>query len=187
MLYMTKCRMHLHTILEHKKAVFQLCCIAGIPYRGVIHDLSKFSPTEFLESAKYYQGDRSPILACKEDKGYSMAWLHHRAHNMHHPEYWVDKLYLGGIPIRMPYTYNVEMICDIIAASKTYNGENYTPDKPYEYWANRMTRTSILHDKTLQFTTIVLKKYAVHGDAVLKRKYTKKLYDRIGKLKEKES
>lgn len=45
---------HTKTVLKHKWVVFKLCCKAGIPWRGLVHDLSKFSPTEFWESAKYY-------------------------------------------------------------------------------------------------------------------------------------
>ena len=58
---------HLKLITKHKWIVFRLCCKAGIPWRGICHDLSKYSPTEFLEGIKYYQGNRSPITAAKEE------------------------------------------------------------------------------------------------------------------------
>lgn len=57
---------HLNTVCTHKWVVFKLCCKAGIPFRGLVHDLSKFSPTEFWESVKYYQGTSSPIVAAKK-------------------------------------------------------------------------------------------------------------------------
>ena len=38
-----------------------------------MHDWSKFSPTEFWESVKYFDGHKSPITVCKVDKGYSEA------------------------------------------------------------------------------------------------------------------
>ena len=46
---------HLKTILIHKYWVFVYCHKLGITWQGIIHDLSKFSWTEFSESVKYYQ------------------------------------------------------------------------------------------------------------------------------------
>ena len=51
---------HFNLITKHKWIVFKLCLKAGIPFRGLMHDLSKYSPTEFIESAKFYVGDHSP-------------------------------------------------------------------------------------------------------------------------------
>ena len=84
---------HFHTVNKHKWYVFIYSCKAGIPFRGFIHDLSKYSPTEFFESVKYFDGSKSPIHFAKLDKGYSDAWLHHKGRNKHHFEYWnnVDK------------------------------------------------------------------------------------------------
>ena len=65
--------LHFNTITKHRWVVFKLSLKAGIPWRGLVHDLSKYSPTEFWEGVKYYQGYRSPILACVEEKGYSEA------------------------------------------------------------------------------------------------------------------
>ena len=39
---------HLKTITKHKWVVFKLSIKAGIPIRGLLHDLSKYSPTEFI-------------------------------------------------------------------------------------------------------------------------------------------
>ncbi len=87
---MSKFFKHLNKILTHKRWVAHYCFMCGLYWQGIMHDMSKFSPTEFWESVKYYQGTRSPINACKEDKGYSMAWFHHRGRNKHHWEFWMD-------------------------------------------------------------------------------------------------
>jgi hypothetical protein len=58
---------HFKTICKHKAIVFRECRACGIAWQGLIHDLSKFSITEFSASAKYFQGNRSPIEAEKED------------------------------------------------------------------------------------------------------------------------
>ena len=76
---------HLKTVLHHKKLVFIYCVKAGIPLRGILHDLSKFSFTEFFGSVKYFSdGKRSPTVAERNDKGYSAVWLHHKGRNKHH-------------------------------------------------------------------------------------------------------
>ncbi len=75
---------HWKTIRTHRKWVRHYCKLAGIYWRGIKHDLSKYSPTEFFESAKYWTGTGSPINEAKKDKGYSLAWLHHRGRNTHH-------------------------------------------------------------------------------------------------------
>lgn len=79
---------HFKTICIHKFYVAKYCFKAGLFTQGILHDLSKFSPTEFIESVKYYQKSGSPINACKKEKGVSMAWLHHKGVNKHHYEHW---------------------------------------------------------------------------------------------------
>ena len=113
---------HFITITKHKWLVLILCIKAGIPWRGIVHDLSKYSPTEFIESVKYYQGDHSPITECKKENGYSKAWLHHKGRNKHHYEYWYDREAPDQTPM-IPYQYTVEMICDGLAAGIVYNGK----------------------------------------------------------------
>lgn len=169
-----KCYHHFLTILRHKKEVFKLCCVAGIPLQGIVHDMSKFSPTEFLESAAYFQGTKSPILAIKEDKGVCVAWLHHKGRNMHHWEYWVDNYIDGGIPGKMPYKYALEMVCDVIAASKVYNKEKFTKEMPLEYFRNSINEH--IHTDTVKFALELFEAYAKMGDRALRRSYTKKLY-----------
>ena len=58
---------HLKTILKHKAIVFRECKSCGIMWQGIKHDLSKLTPAEFLPSARYFQGDRSPIEKEKEE------------------------------------------------------------------------------------------------------------------------
>ena len=56
---------HIVLVTKHKWLVFKFCCKIGLPWRGFMHDWSKFSPTEFWESVKYYNGSMSPILFAK--------------------------------------------------------------------------------------------------------------------------
>ena len=116
---------HFRTITHHKVLVCQHCFKVGLYRQGIMHDLSKYSPTEFRVGVNYYQGDRSPNTAERADLGYSTAWLHHKGRNRHHYEYWIDMkgnrdATFEGKP--MPTRYVVEMFCDRMAASKVYQG-----------------------------------------------------------------
>ena len=81
---------HLKTITHHRHLVMRGCFRMGLIWQGLTHDLSKYSPTEFLAGVRYYQGDRSPNTAEREANGYSLAWMHHKGRNRHHFEYWTD-------------------------------------------------------------------------------------------------
>ena len=133
---------HLGTVLKHKWHVFKLCVRAGIPWRGLVHDLSKFSYIEFWESVKYFQGNRSPIVKCKQEEGYSKAWLHHKGRNKHHYQYWNDYEAPDSTPV-MPYKYTVEMICDTLAAGIVYKGKDWKWDSQLEYWNKSKVKAKI--------------------------------------------
>ncbi len=134
---------HLTTVLQHKWHVFKLCCRVGLVWQGIIHDISKFSYTEFSEGVKYYQGYRSPIKACKDENGYSRAWLHHKGRNKHHYQYWYDYQTKISTPI-IPYKYVAEMICDNLAAGIVYLGKDWTNDSQLKYWKEREGVNAIL-------------------------------------------
>ena len=87
---MIKAWKHFCTITKHKNLVLVGCFKVGLYRQGLLHDLSKYFPTEFLVGCKYYKGYMSPNNAEREDKGYSSAWLHHKGRNKHHMEYWID-------------------------------------------------------------------------------------------------
>lgn len=141
---------HFKTVGEHRKLVRQGCFRLGLFKQGLLHDLSKYSPTEFLVGAKYYQGFRSPNNAEREDRGYSAAWLHHKGRNKHHYEYWMDysAVDVGGwLPAKMPNRYLAEMFADRVAASTTYNKDKYTDDMPLKYFLKGKEH-AIIHPET---------------------------------------
>ena len=129
---------HFHTITEHKLLVMKHCFKIGLYRQGLLHDLSKYTPSEFIPGCIYYQGYRSPNNAEREDKGYSSAWLHHKGRNKHHYEYWIDYSTHSDrgimVPVKMPDRYLAEMIIDRSAASKVYKGRDYTDAWPLEYY-----------------------------------------------------
>lgn len=155
---------HLKTIIVHKFWVFYYSCKLGIPVQGFLHDLSKFSPIEFWESVKYYQeGKRSPINACKEDKGYSLAWQHHKGRNKHHYEYWTDNYDIGTTCIKIPYKYVLELVCDYLAAGRTYKGKYFTFLDEYNWWLTHKDIKKI-HAESKNLITNILYELAFSPD-----------------------
>lgn len=155
---------HFKTITKHKLLVMHYCFRAGLYRQGLLHDLSKYSPVEFLVGCKYYQGDRSPNNAEREDTGLSKSWLHHKGRNRHHFEYWIDYGQEPGSAMqgmKMPVKYVVEMFCDRVAACKTYYKENYNDSMPFEYF-NKNRKHYMMHPETMELLgkmLIMLKRY----------------------------
>ena len=172
--------MHLKLITRHRWCVFKLSVKAGIPFRGLIHDMSKYSFTEFFESAKYYQGNRSPIHFAREDKGYSAAWLHHKGRNRHHIEYWYDTT-INSSPV-IPYKYVIEMLCDHIAAGIIYKGKDWTKEYPLYYWNNIDATRNMYNTKTEKFLTVLKEEIAEFGiDKILNKKHLREQYNKYCK------
>ena len=162
--YLANARGHLKTINRHKLLVMHYCFKAGLYRQGLMHDLSKYTPTEFLVGVKYFNGKRSPNTVEREKLGYSSAWLHHKGRNKHHFEYWIDNRPDGDrmmAGVKMPVKYVVEMFCDRIATCRVYLGDNYTDASPYEYY-ERSHSHYMIHpetDKLLYRLLVILRDY----------------------------
>ena len=166
---------HFKTINHHKYLVMKGCFRVGLYKQGLLHDLSKYSPTEFLVGCKYYQGTASPNNREREVKGYSSAWLHHKGRNKHHAEYWNDDRAPDPTPV-IPYKYAVEMLCDKLAAGMVYEGKNWTKEYEYGYWNKEKDKIK-MNDKTKDFITDALKQVADNGiDATFKKENIRAIY-----------
>ena len=151
---------HFGLVNRHRWYVFLVCAEVGIPFRGLLHDLSKYSPIEFINSVKYYTGRMSPIDVEKSIHGFSYAWLHHRGHNKHHWEYWIDELSSGGTALRIPRKYVIEMMCDWIGSGKAYEKDNWNKAMPFDKFNHLYNRGSIkIHIDTYKFIFNVLYTY----------------------------
>jgi hypothetical protein len=142
---------HFKTITHHRWLVRKGCFKVGLYWQGLTHDLSKYTPTEFMVGARYFQGVRSPNAAERELKGYSESWMHHKGRNRHHFEYWTDmnpatRRY-EAVP--MPRKYLAEKVMDRIAACKTYQGKDYHPGSALEYFESSREK-SLMHPQTRQ-------------------------------------
>ena len=158
---------HLRTILHHKNLVRHYCFRAGLYKQGIMHDWSKYSPVEFINSVRNFQGGKkSPNFGEQAPKGYSSSWLHHKGRNRHHFEYWIDFTLnpdegLQGMP--MPTRYVLEMFCDRIAASKNYNRKNYDDSFPLAYYEKNKSHY-ILHKDTKELLERLLHMLADEGE-----------------------
>ena len=167
---------HFKTITSHRHMVIRHAFKAGIIWRGLMHDLSKYTPAEFSSGIKFYaNGKFSANENERKVLGYSKAWLHHKGRNRHHFEYWTDyephskKM----MPIKMPKVFVLEMFCDRVAASKIYNKDSYTDAHPLAYF-ERSKNTRFIHPETsdqLEELLIMLKdKGEAETFAYLKKK-----------------
>ena len=116
---------YIKNISVHKWHVFIECCSLGIPVLGLLHDWSKFLPSEMIKYAHTFynpDGTRKKV----DDSLYmslGTALTHHFRCNKHHWQYYllvqgVDSITALDIPLK----YRKEMLADWIGAGKTYGG-----------------------------------------------------------------
>ena len=148
---------HFRTITSHRHKVMQGCVRVGLYWQGLTHDLSKYSPTEFWQGAKYWEGVRSPNAKAREVEGWSTAWMHHKGRNKHHYEYWTDLSVKTRQyePVPMPPRYLVESVMDRIAACKTYRGKDYNDGAALDY-LRKAQESPLLHKQTYQELEMIL-------------------------------
>jgi len=147
-------------ILEHKKNVFKTCWKRKLYKHAITHDLSKFSPQEFIPYAEWFYGYHGVklekdynheqlnnglsnlsrnYLECKSD--FDKAWEHHYSNNPHHWDYWLDK---KGIPQRIDGKYLEQMIADWEAMSLKFGGS------AQEYYLNNYRNIKLDKDTRME-------------------------------------
>lgn len=107
--------------LKHKWYVFLAGLKTGAPlWRLVVHDLSKFLPSELPHYNRQYYGKADDL------EGYAATWCKHQNRNPHHWEYWIPRTGSPGfpdnMPIPMPEWAVREMVADWMGAAKAYQG-----------------------------------------------------------------
>ena len=156
---------HFKTITRHRWVVMLGCFRVGLIWQGLTHDLSKYTPTEFLIGARYFQGDKSPNAAEREEKGYSEAWMHHKGRNRHHYEYWTDmnRQTRQYESVKMPRRFMVEQVMDRRAACIVYQGDQYTDRSAYDYFMTSRER-QLMHPENRQEVEFLLDMLAQKGE-----------------------
>jgi hypothetical protein len=117
------------TILRHKRFVYRAGRRLGVSrWRLLKHDLSKFSPREFLAYAQQFGPGKE-----RNPSRFAAAWLHHVQHNDHHWEHWVlPQPGKENVSLDMPDQCIREMVADWLGASMAYEG--YWPVKGKWRW-----------------------------------------------------
>ena len=138
------------------------------------------------KSVRYFNGRRSPVGLCRELNGYSYAWLRHKGRNRHHFEFWTD-LVDGNtdsschngqwFSIPMPFEYALESVCDTIAASRAYNGPNFSYDVLYRWWVRRSQFALNMHPETRRFVDAMYREMHDDGNCSALRR-AKEIFDR---------
>ena len=146
---MTKHWLYLKYVLRHKWFVFVAGRKLGVPLRRLIlHDWTKFLPSEWLPHAEYHYSNTKPspeVVAA-----YKIARTNHANRNDHHWQYWVLEFWDGDIQAqRMSDVAREEMLADWIASGRAPGRS----DAKTWYTATRPP----LHPETRQYIELMLK------------------------------
>lgn len=115
-------------LARHKWFVTIECFRRRLFWRGIVHDLSKARPSEWIPYARYFYAPDGTPAQRRDSTGYykptdtgddafDFAWLLHQKRNRHHWQWWVlptDSEGVKILPMREPYV--TEMFCDWIGA-----------------------------------------------------------------------
>lgn len=159
---------YLKYVLKHKWYVFIECCKLGIPLRGLLHDLSKFLPSEFIPYARYFYGNYPEALTVYEKtyhwkmktkavvKGdFDLAWLKHQKRNPHHWQYWL-----------------------LVNDSSSNEFTIQAPGDGYEMYLSRNNRHLAMFDESILFAEDKIKPNFNNDNAWI---YAKEIRDRLNK------
>lgn len=135
---------YLWYVIRHKWFVFLECYKLGIPWLGIIHDLSRLYPDEFFAyaaSAPYDKENKPEIIAT----AFEYAWNNHQHRNKHHFEYWIhfDFHTHKERLLPVPDKYRREMLSDWYGAARA-RGNTGTPKD----WYTKNRKDILLHPLT---------------------------------------
>jgi len=140
-------------IVNHKWNVFIECFKTKQFFHGIVHDISKFLPSEFIPYAKFFYSknrEKEYKQSDENDTNFQKGWCHHQKRNKHHWNYWVSvtrKDEIEAIP--MATKYIMQMIADWNGMGRKFGGKT----KDY-YLKNK--DTMILHPKTIKIIESIL-------------------------------
>jgi len=125
-------------VCKHKAYVFWYACKLGIPWRGLVHDWTKFLPDEFGPHSDFFFGDwryedsttvtftGTDIITTEDIKREELdkSWLRHQHRSGHHWQRYISWDDNGNMTIHpMPDAYRKEMLADWL-------GAHYSQGKP---------------------------------------------------------
>lgn len=121
---------YLKYVLRHKWFVMFACFKDRLYWQGIIHDMSKFLPSEFFPYANFFYNknprNKSGYYKPTDtgDKAFDFAWLLHQKRNRHHWQWWVLPEDEGGVKVlEMEDKHVREMLCDWEGAGRAQHNE----------------------------------------------------------------
>jgi hypothetical protein len=144
-------------LIRHCWYVRKMCWKNGLYWQGLVHDLSKWRPSEFIPYARFFYGDFPPMDEVKhiphlysgrvkEQVAYEfdVAWLLHQKRNPHHWQFWILHEDDGGEKVLpMPEKYVKEMLCDWWGASVATGNGGKSKD-----WYEKVKKHTKMHAET---------------------------------------
>ena len=130
-------------LFRHKWFVTLACFSRGMYWRGLVHDLSKFRPSEWRPYARYFYEKDGTKKTIRDKTGYykptdtgdsrfDFAWLLHQKRNKHHWQWWICPQDDGGFKkLLMKQKYLNEMVCDWIGAGRAQGVDDWQNPWPW--------------------------------------------------------
>lgn len=140
---------YLRYLIRHKWFVLLACFKLGFYWQGIVHDASKFFPSEFLPYANHFYRGQADIHRGRDGTGYykptdtgdaafDFAWLLHQKRNMHHWQFWCIPGNGDGMKVlEMPPKHRSEMLADWRGAGRAQGTPSV--NKWYEKNGSRMS------------------------------------------------
>jgi hypothetical protein len=170
---------HLWVVIKHKSNVLYYASKLGIFWTGLVHDLTKFSPTEFNRSVKYFHGKKSPtIVERASHDNFSYICVAHTGRNKHHWQYWVDYTRWEIVVNKIPFRHALEYVADVLSASKVYNPKDFNFMVAHDYFKEH-SKTYLMHPATKEFILWCIKEAHDNGFKAVKKKISKAKYIEI--------
>jgi hypothetical protein len=148
------------------------CFQEGMIWRGFMHDLNKFRPSNFFAYARYFYLKNGKGKFVRDKTGYydasntgddafDRAWHYHQRTNKHHWQFWTMARDDGTFRcLDMPKVYVREMLCDWRGAGRA-QGTN--PDggwkEVYNYYMKNYNKMHFTDDTRAYLGSIIMSKY----------------------------
>jgi hypothetical protein len=159
---------YLKYLLKHKWYVMIECFKYKLFWRGLVHDISKFYPSEFIPYSNYFnewikRNNNNEINYYNptntDDELYNFAAFRHQKRNKHHWQWWISPQNEGGVKIlEILEPYRTEMLCDWIGAGKAQGRFSPKNDCLYETrkWWDANKDKMQLHENTRKYFEDIL-------------------------------
>lgn len=155
------------------------CFKVGFYWRGIKHDISKFSFTEFWYSVENYDITENPFdYTVKTKNGVNEAWVHFINYNDYRIEHWT----YGPNAYKMPFASASECAINFIASEKAMSKLSFSYINVFKRYCNLIDSDIVIHPQTKKFIYYILadlandERYEWSVKNILTKKYFKKIY-----------